>query len=59
MSPDVIGAVCVACDGYRECEHCEGRGLVKSMSHPAGVTDCPDCYGSGACRVCHGTGETP
>lgn len=39
------GAVCVACEGSRECDECDGVGGF-------GMAGCRACDGSGVCQRC-------
>ncbi len=41
---------CSECCGSRECEHCEGDGIVHGVV-------CRPCRGSGNCGECGGTGR--
>lgn len=43
---------CLTCKGRRECQYCDGDGLVHG-------TRCFPCNGTGDCGVCGGSGREP
>lgn len=54
--------LCDTCDGFKECWHCEGSGMLEfecQCHHNCGETTeeiCKTCDGDGECNDCHGTG---